>query len=139
MSAPATARVSFVSYLDELSSLLDRHGALARSALALDARRADGLVEPEAFAEALLEHADAYGQLEADARLLPHPAEAAAGHARFASVFAECARVCIDAVAALDADEADEHLLGGFLPAAILLHEATDDILAAGRALTPQA
>lgn len=135
MSAPRAARSSFVSYLDELSCLLDRHGALARSAFQADARREEGLLHPEAFAEAMLDHSEAFAQLEADARLLPVPVGAEAGHSRFADAFAECAQVCIAAVAALDADEEPSEVLVGFLPAAMLLHEATDEILVAGRAL----
>lgn len=137
MNAPRAARQSLLGYLDELTALLDRHGALARSALALDAQRDEGLLDPESYAEAILGHCEAFGQLEADARLLPCPYDAAGAHARFAQAFAESAQVCADAVAALDADEEPRAVLQGFLSAALLLQEATDEIVAAGRAFLP--
>lgn len=137
MNAPRAARHSFLSYLDELTSLLDRHAALAKSALALDAQRDEGLLDPQAYAEALLGHCEAFGQLEADARLLPCPYDAADAHGRFGRAFAESAQVCADAVAALDADEEPRAVLQGFLAAALLLQEATDEIVAAGRAFVP--
>lgn len=137
MNAPRAARHSFLSYLDELTSLLDRHGALARSALALDAQHEAALLAQEAYAEALLAHAEGFAQLEADARLLPRPDGAADGHARFVQALAECSRVCIDAVAALDAGAPARSVLYGFLPAALLLQEATDGIVLVGRSLAP--